>query len=198
MIALVPAPRTAPVAAPVKVLDRVLPPVFGLVVTVGILEPPVPLVVIEVGLVAGVETVGFVVVVFVVVLVGFVTEVNAGLEVEVPAVALPAMTELGFAVVFVVKDAGVVFVPIVGTAVLVLGVLVVETGLEPEPTLVMLEVPTKEDAGFAPVPILGLSTVPTPAGRETLVRLPRPERSAKSRALGNDFVAFLLDRIAMA
>jgi hypothetical protein len=155
----------------------------------------VPLVVIEVGLVAGVETVGLVAVVLVVA--GFVTDVR-GLEVEVPVVALPAITELGLAVVFVVRDAGVVFDPRVGTDVLVVGVLVVETGLEPEPTLVMLEVPTKEDAGFAPVPILGLSTVPTSAGREILVRPARPERSAKSRAPGNDFVAFLLDRIAMA
>jgi hypothetical protein len=197
MIALVPAPKTAPVAAPVKVLDRVLPPLDGFVVIVGILVVPVPFVVTEVGLVAGVETVGLVEVVFVVV--GFVTEVK-GLEVEVPAVVLPAITELGLAVVFVVKDAGVVLVPKVGTAVLVVGVLVVETGLEPEPTLVMLEVPTKEDAGDAPKATFGLSTVPRldPAGRETLVKPTRPERSAKSRAPGNDFVAFLLDRIAMA
>jgi hypothetical protein len=165
------------------------------VVIVGILVVPVPFVVTEVGLVAGVETVGLVAVVLVVV--GLVTEVK-GLEVEVPAVVLPAITELGLAVVFVVRDTGVVFDPRVGTAVLVVGVLVVETGLEPEPTLVMLEVPTKDDAGFAPVPIRGLSTVPTSAGREILVKPVRPKRSAKLRALGNDFVAFLLDRIAMA
>jgi hypothetical protein len=177
-------------------------PEFVFVVTLGKpVVPVVPVVVFEVDPV-GVDTVGLVVVVvgFVVVVVGFVTEVKDGLEVEVPAVALPAMTELGLAVVFVVKDAGVVLLPKVGTAVLVVGVLVVDIGLEPEPTLVIFEVPVREEAGLAPVPILGLSTVPTsePAGRETLVRPVRPERSAKSRAPGNDFVAFLLDRIAMA
>jgi len=156
--ALVPAPITAPVAPPVRTLDKVLLPEGVVLVTVGNLLVPVPVPVTEVVLVAGVDTAGLV------------NDVK-GLDVEVPALVLPVITELGFAVVvvaFFVKDAGVVLLPKVDIAVLVVGVLVVEIGLEPLLTLVIFEVPTKEDAGLAPVPKRGLSTVP----RVTLV-IPR-------------------------
>ena len=156
--ALVPAPITAPVAPPVRTSDKVLLPEGVVLVTVGNLLVPVPVPVTEVVLVAGVDTAGLV------------TDVK-GLDVKVPALVLPVITELGFAVVvvaFFVKDAGVVLLPKVDIAVLVVGVLVVEIGLEPLLTLVIFEVPTKEDAGLAPVPKRGLSTVP----RVTLV-IPR-------------------------
>jgi hypothetical protein len=151
IIALAPAPRTAPVAAPVKVFAILLPPLVDGLVMVGNLVVPVPLVVLVVGEVV-VDVKGLV---------------------GVPVVALPAMTELGLEVDVI--DFGVVLVPNVGTAVLVVGVLVVVIGLEPEPTLVMFEVPTKEDAGDAPVPTFGLSTVPTSSleGKATLVKLGR-------------------------
>ena len=187
----------------------------GVVVLVPVVVVPVVLVVGVVGLT--VETAGFVVVVVgLVVLVKGLVEVDVGLVVEVtglvPVVALPAITELGFAVV-VVLLAGALSVDVTGLAaeglvllVKVVGALFVAAGftlgaelttevvgLELVGVLLVVDVMVR-GVGAPSETILGAAKS---SPRVTLVRFPRLGRSANSRAFGNLLTALRFCRIAM-
>jgi hypothetical protein len=180
----------------------------GVVVLVPVVVVPVVLVVGVVGLT--VETAGFVVVVVgLVVLVKGLVEVDVGLVVEViglvPVVALPAITELGFAVVFKVEVAGfvaagfVVLVKVVGALFVAAGFtlgaeLTTEVvGLELVGALLVVDVMVR-GVGAPSETILGDAKS---SPRVTLVKFPRLDRSANSRALGNLLTALRFCRIAM-
>jgi hypothetical protein len=142
-----------------------------------------------VGLVTGVvglvDTVGLVVVV-----VGLAIVV-VGLLVEVPVVAFPVITELGFAVVDVAL-VGIVFLRVEVTGLATIGVvlLVKEGRAFPEDVGLML-------GETLVVEVMLRGAAKSLAVRATLVKFCRFERSAKSRALGNCLTDVRFCKIAM-